>query len=379
MLVLIFLMGCSQTSWKYKYSSTKKYLASLTREDSVVKKIEVSVKDPVILASGIDSTYIFVKLYDAEGMLLTDVDPYDLSLSSNIDVEAKPFTLKQGVYKAEILPRVKSPTITMQVDWQEKVASPAFILTTTKAPIKDKLLPLNHEFWETKSNGEISITRGSASASSTFEGFSFENLGDNKIVRSEKNPAAARHFNFDYIEQARQNLSLRVDDIPNTVNSHGMHSIFMFFPRKQVFLVEQLTGTMEVGLPTGEKVVFSKDSKEIVEGVLEEGPLDQTKDKLKRSYADLRYKGKGIILRANARGMSPELGQFEKEKIDSQYGVRGSVDVLIINGSTQQRCVRPKTDFWENLDVVPIEFKFASDEEFDEYLKQHCGFGIPKI
>ncbi len=376
----LFLVGCSQTPpLKYKYSSAKKYLASLTRDDSVVKKIEVEIKDPLIFASGMDSTTIIVKLFDDKGQLLTDVDPYDLTISSNVDVEAKPFSIKQGVYKAEILPRVKSPSMTMMVDWQEKVSSQAFMIKTTKAPLKDKVLPMNHDFWETKSLGEVSVTRGSASALSTFEGFSFENLGDNKIVRSEKNHHAARHFSFDYIEQARQNLSLRVDDIPNSTNSHGMHSLFMFFPRKQIFLLEQLSGTLDVTLPTGEKMVFSKDSKEIVEGVFSEGPLDQTKEKTKRSYANLQYKGKGIMLRANARGQSPELGQFEKEKIDGEFGVRGSVDVLIMNGSTGQRCIRPKTDFWENLDVIPIEFKFPTDEEFDLYLKKQCGFGLPKL
>ncbi len=375
--LLLTLLACSQTSWKYKYNSSKKYLASLTREDSVVKKIEVQVKDPVIFASGMDSTFITVKLYDDKGELLTDVDPYDLTLSSNVDIEAKPFSLRQGVYKAEILPRVKSPSITMQVDWQEKTASTAFSIKTTKEPLKDKLLPIGHDFWETKSLGEVSVSRGSASSTNTFEGFSFENLGDNKIVKTAKNPVAARHFNFDYVEHARQNLSLRVDDIPSSTNSHGMHSHFMFFPRKQIFLLEQLAGTLEVTLPTGEKMVFSKDSKEIVDGVFTEGPLDLSKDKSKRNYADLRYNGKGIILRANARGQSPELGQFERDKIDSEFGSKGSVDVLIINGTTGQRCVRPKTDFWEPLDVTPIEFKFATDKEFDEYLKQNCGFGIP--
>jgi hypothetical protein len=377
--IVLILFACSQTSWKYKYSSSKKYLASLTREDSVVKKIVVQPRDPLVFASGMDSTFVTVKLYDSQGELLTDVDPYDLTLSSNVDVEAKPFTLKQGVYKAEILPRVKSPSITMQVDWQEKVASESFTIATTKAPVKDKMLPVSHEFWETKSFGEVSISRGSASLANTFEGFSFENLGDNKIVNTSKNSAAARHFSFDYVEQARQNISLRVDDFPSKTDSHGMHSIFMFFPRKQIFLLEQLTGTIDVTLPTGEKLIFSRESKEIVGGVFKEGPLDQSKDKTKRSFADIRYTGKGILLRANARGQSPELGQFEKDKIDREFGARGSVDVLIMNGSTNQKCVRPKSDFWEPLDVSPIEFKFPTDKEFDSYLKQHCGFGIPVL
>ncbi len=378
LLSLILLVGCSHPL-KYKYNSSKKYLASLTSEDVHVSRIEVKLIDKTLFASGMDSTFIMVKLYDREGNQLTDIDPDDLTLSSNVDLEAKPFALKKGIYKAEILPRVKSPTITMQVDWVERVASEKFILSTTQAPLKDRIAPLSHDFFETTSLGEVSVTRGSASATNVIEGFSFENIGDNKIVKTSKVKAASRAFSFDYLEQARQNLAMSVDDIPSEKVSQTMYSIFMFFPRKQMFLLEQLSTTLDVILPTGEKIVFQKDSKEIVDGVISEGALDLSSDNSKRQYADLKYKGKGIVLRVNGRGQSPELGQPEKDKIDMEFGNKGSVDVLIYNGSTGQKCRRPKTDFWEPMDVRPIEFKYPTDEEFDQYLKQNCGFGIPKF
>jgi hypothetical protein len=158
-----------------------------------------------------------------------------------------------------------------------------------------------------------------------------------------------------------------------------MHTLFRLFPRKQFPIVEQLSGTIDVTLPTGEKMIFRKDSKEIVDGVFQEGPLDLSSDRFKRQYADLRYTGRGVVLRANARGQSPQLGQFEKAQIDMEFGLRGSADVLIINGSTGQRCRRPKIDFWDTIDVSPIEFKFPTDEGFDLYLKKNCGFGLPKF
>jgi len=204
-------------------------------------------------------------------------------------------------------------------------------------------------------------------------------MGDNRIVDARRNRYSQRAFHFDYLEQARQNLALEVDDAPNDTTSHTMHSLFMFFPRKNLPLVEQLSGTIDVTLPTGEKIIFQKDSKEIMDGVFTEGPVDVSRDRHKRQYADLKYHGKGIVLRANARGQSPQLGQYEIEKIDMEFGIKGSVDVLIINGTTGERCRRPKIDFWENLDVSPIEFKFATDEEFNEYLKTHCGFSIPLL
>jgi hypothetical protein len=379
-LALILLMSCSQTSsLKYKYSSSKRYLASLTDEEVQVKKIEGQLKHPKLFASGMDSTFLFVKLYDENGELITDVDPVDLTLSTSEDVEAKPFVFKQGVYRTEILPRVKSKPIRMRVDWQERVLSSEIKLETTIAPLKDELLPLSHDFFQTKSVGEINVGRGSATPETGTDSFTFENVGDNRIVDERRNPESHRTFTFNYLEQARQNLQLEVDDAPNGTVSYTMHSIFMFFPRKNLFLVEQLSGTINVTLPTGEKMIFQSDSKEIVDGVFEEGPVDVSKDRTKRSFADLKYRGRGIVLRVNSRGQSPQLGEFEKTKIDQEYGVRGSADVLIVNGTTGQRCRRPKDDFWEPIDVTPIAFKFPTDEAFDLYLRENCGFGLPKL
>jgi hypothetical protein len=380
LLILLLLVSCSSSvPLKYKYTSSKHYLASLTSDDVIVHRIEGKLKKEVLFASGMDSTFLIVELYDKEGSLLTDVDPNDLTLSTSEDVEAKPFVLKQGVFKAQIQPRVKSKSIVIRVDWKEKVLSPEIFLKTTTAPLKDSLEPVPHEFFQTKTDGEIDVSRGSKTPETATDGFAIHNIGDNKIVDASKNKHSERVFHFDYLEQAKQNITLELDDAPNDKVSQTMHSVFMFFPRKNLPMVEQLTGTINVTLPTGEKVIFQKDSKEIVDGVISEGPVDSSKDKIKREFPRLKYLGKGIVLRANARGQAPQLGQFGNEKIDLELGLKGSVDVLIINGTTGQRCRRPKADFWEPLDVVPVEFKFVNDGEFDLYLKDKCGFGIPKL
>jgi hypothetical protein len=378
-LILVLLFSCAGSPLKFKYYSSGRYPASLTRDDVVVAKIEGEVKDSVLFASGMDSTFVTVKLYDKEGNILTDIDPNDLTLSSSEDIEAKPFVMKQGIYKAQILPRVKSRPIKIRVDWQEKIMSNEITLQTTTAPLKNALDPLNHEYFESRSVHEINVTRGSATPENKTDGFSFENLGDNRIVDHRRYPNSKRDFSFEYLEQARQNLAMEVNDAPNEIVSQGMHSIFMFFPRKNMFLVEQLTGTIDVTLPNGEKIIFQKDSKEVVNGVFKEGPVDVSADRFGRQYPDLKYQGKGVVLRVNARGQSPQLGQFENLKIDMDYGLKGSAEVLIINGTTGQKCRRPKNDFWELIDVTPIEFKFSTDEDFDRYLKRNCGFGLPKL
>ena len=375
LLFLMLLFSCS-SPLKYKYSSSHRYLASVEKESVTVAKMEVSLKDSVVFASGMDSTFLIVKLFDSDGAIITTIDPADLTVSSSEDISAKPFAMKQGIYKAAILPYAKSGSISMQVEWQDKVKSDFVVLKTTLAPLKDSLVPLHPEYQEGRFHGEVSVNRGSSTPETSTEGFNFENVGLNSIVTKSD---SSRTFSFEYPEQASQNIALQIDDSPNDTVSHTMHSIFMFFPRVQLPIVEQLSATMEVTLPTGEKIVFEKESKEIVTGVFEEGPVDIGPDRFKRHYADLKYKGRGIVLRVNARGQSPQLGQFESNKIDMDFGIKGSVGVLIINGTTGQRCFRPKTDFWDNIDVSPIEFKFPTDKEFDLYLKSKCGFSIPKF
>jgi hypothetical protein len=143
LFILLLLAGCSSTKLKYKYSFSKTYLASLTDDEIQVEKIEISLKDQMVFASGMDSTYVLVRLLDKDGEELLNVDPMDLTLSTSEDIEAKPFSLKQGYYKAEILPRIKSPSIKMQVDWIEKAASKEIILQTVKSPLKNDLNNLN--------------------------------------------------------------------------------------------------------------------------------------------------------------------------------------------------------------------------------------------
>ena len=374
LLALLILISCSHTpGLKFKYTSAKRYLASLTSDDVHVAKITGELKHSTLFASGLDSTYLIVKLYDKKGNLLTEVDPSDLTLSADQDIQAKPFTEKQGIYKSELLPLPKSKSIRMRVDWKEKTYSSEIVLTTTIAPLKDQL--------ELKKNGSyqvINLGFGRSSAAPS-EGIAFENFGYNSIVDSKRHPDSQRSFHFDYTEQAKQNLSMEVFDAPNSSVSHTMHSLFWFFPRKNMFIAEEVGNVTQMTIPTGEKIIFQTESKEIVEGVFEEGPIDYSKDRAKRNYPDLKYTGRGVLLRVNARGQSPQLGEFEKTKIDMEFGVKGSAEVLIINGTTGQRCRRPKSDFWEPIDVSPIEFKFPTDEEFDIYLRNFCGFGLPNF
>jgi hypothetical protein len=378
--IMLFFVSCTSVlPLRYKYHSSSRYLAGNFNEDRVVAKIEGELRDSVIFASGVDSTFLNVRLYDEKNKLIDDIDPNDLTISTSEDVEAKPFVLKQGIYKSEIRPRVKGRDIRLRVDWQEKILSQEILLRTTLVPVKNELIPLHHEFVHSMNIGEVAFTRGSSSPEGVTEGFSLENIGDNRIVKDSKYQHSQRSFNFDYLEQARQNLLLEVEDQIEEDESQTMRSVFMFFPRKNLPLVEQLTGTIDVTLPNGEKIIFRKDTKEIVQGVFLEGPVDIQREVAKRQFAHLRYVGKAVVLRVNSRGQLPQLAQFDPTKIDLDYGIHGAFDVLIMNGATGQRCRRPRIDFWEAPEVGGSEFKFATDKEFDQYLKRSCGFGLPKF
>lgn len=373
----LILIGCAhQKPLKYKYFSPKREIASVMEKDSEVSSSHIKLKDQKIFASGVDSTYLMVKLFNNKGEQLTNLDTGYLSLLTSEDIEAKPFTIKQGVYKSQLMPRLKSPSMRVQVLWKDLPAGDPLTLSTTTSPLNLTVQASSHENHEALTREEVEYTMRNETHSESFE---IENLGSEKIVPQTKVSTNHRAYKFNYTDQAKQNLSFDVEDSINSNVDHVMHSHFMIFPRKKLFTVEQHNGLITVSLPNGEEVVFEQESKEIVGGVLVEGVIDLNPDRFTRRFSNLKYQGQDVILRANARGQVPQIGQYETKQIDQNFGEEGSVDVLIINGKTGQRCVRPKSDFWEPMDVNPIEFKFPTDEAFDFYLKAKCGFGLPRL
>lgn len=324
-LILFLVVACStQSQLKYRFNSQKAYLSSLTDEDVVVDKIELSFNTPYVFANGMDSTFITAKLFDKKGKQLKNVDPMDLTLAASDEVDAKPFTLKKGVYRADILPRVNSRDILMQVDWQERVKSELITLKSRTSPQVDALKPLSHDYIESKTFGDITATRGSSFSPSATEEFSFTNYGKNKIAKTN---SSSRTFHFEYPEQARQNLAMLIDDSMNERVSQTMHSYFMFFPRKRLPMWQEVNNQLKITLPNNEILTFDPDSKIITGGVFTEGPIDQNKNYLKRTFADLKYNGRGVLLRVNGRGASPQISHNDQKQIDKEYGLEGAKDL----------------------------------------------------
>lgn len=365
----LLLVSCSTLKPTSHYHRD---VASMRQESSFT--FDIQLNRPLIFANGADMVELTVQIKNASGEAVA-IDLGGLKLLFDSDVGLSNATLQNGRYRVAVQPVVKSGDIKVVAIWKNQV-SQIIPIKTTLSPLGDLVKFRGSSPSNMSSVNGLQYIRADYIPEGQYEGFSIENRGNNTIVNAEN---SYRSFDFISEEQVSQNINLMVNDSPNEYISHTMHSHFMFFPRTYMPFAEVRDDqSVRVTLPTGESMDFSKDG-EVTGGVFTEGPVDTGPDRFKRSYANIKYQGKGILLRANARGQMPQQGQFEATKIDMDYGIKYSTDVLIINGTTAQRCRRPKTDFWPTGDVSPILFKFPTDKEFDVYLKAKCSFGIPDL
>lgn len=360
------------------------YLFSIYVLAQPIAKIDASITSNQVFSNGKDWVLLTVKIYDENGNLLNNVNT-NLLTSSNDEIIVNSFEKQNDFYTAHVTTTSKQQSLEFSLNYQQSISSNIISIKPYRLPLRDKVHDLKHAFYDEKGIEELDdvfYAKKENMVNGFFEKFSINNSGSNKIFSSSIYEEGGRTFNFEFLEHATQNISLLITDRPNHTNSEFMNSLLMFFPRKQLPQINEISiNSYQVILPTGEIVKFNRETNEIIGGVLSEGPVDtKNTNKLKRHFADLKYQGKGIVLRANARNIPPELGQPEQNIIDSDFGLYGSKNVLIINGSTNQRCIRPKIDFWDNKDQEgPILFKFSTDEEFDLYLRKNCNFSIPQI
>jgi len=207
-------------------------------------------------------------------------------------------------------------------------------------------------------------------------GFDFSNRGGNRILPErhnvDKNLFFTRDFQFRFDDRARQDIHLSVIDWAPSRDrqfrlSELMNSVIHFFPRKFVPAIVVANGRSVVTLPTGEAVEFDAKTREVLSGVLAEAPVDLNPDKTKRRFASIDYLGKGLMVRADARGTDPRLGTTATISV-AEPGCTG--------GACKKLCRVASKELWEQKGAV--RFKFATDEDFDRYLQSRCGFGIPQ-
>ena len=190
-----------------------------------------------------------------------------------------------------------------------------------------------------------------------FRGFSMLNIGPNKIVPTA--PIGMDYANREYflgtLDQAKRDTHLWITDYPGTgVISDYFESMLVFFPRKSQQYITETQKELIMTLTTGEDVIFLKEERVIIGGVLSEGTMDYNPNRLQRKFAEISYSGEGLMIRANSKGSDPRLGKT------AQISKKG----LPV-------CNLPVSDFWTQ-EGHP-KFKFVTDEEAYAHISKKCG------
>lgn len=210
-------------------------------------------------------------------------------------------------------------------------------------------------------------------------GFEFSNHGGNRILPPRrdavKNQFFTRDFQFRFDERARQDIHLLIADwVPSRDRvfrlSELMNSLMLFFPRTFLPAIVNWQKRNIVTLPTGEEVEFDAATHEVIAGVLSETPVDLQPDRAARKFPGVEYQGKGVMVRANSRGADPRIGT-------TSLITTGAPAQSCAKDSSCNQCEVPSQELWEQTGAA--RFKFSTDADFDRYLVERCGFGLPRI
>ena len=210
-------------------------------------------------------------------------------------------------------------------------------------------------------------------------GFEFSNPGGNRILVPRRDPIKnqlfTRDFQFRFDDRARQDIHLLISDWVASRDqrfrlSELMNTVILFFPRAVLPAIVDAQSRNIVTLPTGEEVEFDALTHEILGGALREAPVDLNPDRAARKFPEVGYHGKGIAVRADARGTDPRIGTTAVIRT-------GSPPAGCEQGAPCSRCEIAAKDLWEQSGAA--RFKFASDREFDHFLAARCGFHLQEF
>ncbi len=177
---------------------------------------------------------------------------------------------------------------------------------------------------------------------------------------------ASREFNFEFPDRNRKDMALRITDnagIASAGMSHNlMESTIVFIPRRVVPRIELVEGNPRLRrmyLPTGETVDYDPVTNELKGGALNEAPIDVSPDRHSRKFAGVNYSGRGITIRVDRRGGTPE--HTYSTPFNSNERVREAT--ITHNGRT---CRVSKSLIWNgtNNPDGDTSFKYGTDQAF---------------
>lgn len=168
-----------------------------------------------------------------------------------------------------------------------------------------------------------------------------------------------REYAFEFPGRARQDLALRVSEYSDEAKEGRLETLLLFFPRKVVPSIRAVGANERwvITLPTREEIVFNAHTRTLESGVLEEGsPIDRHVDPKSRKFPDLRYVGRGLLVRAESRAQDPRTGTLAR----------------ITKG--RETCVVPSDALWDAQNA--LQFRFESDAAFEKFVERTCGFSF---
>jgi hypothetical protein len=229
------------------------------------------------------------------------------------------------------------------------------------------LEPSTHAGWQYRKDRQSRIV-----------GFEFSNRGGNAVLPHRhdigKNLFFTRDFQFHFDDRARQDIHLVIADWPPSKDrqfrlSELMNSVLHFFPRHYLPAILRSNRRTIVTLPTGEQVEFDATTHEVVGGVFSEAPVDLNPDRATRKFPAVTYLGRGLLIRADARGKDPRIANMAVISTGAPaFNCQGEVGC--------NHCRVPSNELWQQDGAV--RFRFSTDGEFHRYLLGRCGFGIPQ-
>ena len=247
---------------------------------------------------------------------------------------------------------------------QKESVAPAIKYDTVLT--KRSVLIAAHSGWQYRNNRQSQIV-----------GFEFSNHGGNRILPPRydisKDQLYTRDFQFRFDDRARQDVHLSITDWAASRNkqfrlSELMNSVMLFFPRNYLPALVNVGERNILTLPTGEEVEFNAATHEVTGGVFLEEAVDLNPDKSVRKFPSIRYTGKGVMVRADARGSDPRLGTLATI-------TTGSPAPDCFNGKGCHQCEVPAKELWSQSGAA--RFKFAQDQDFHKFLVSRCEFGLP--
>lgn len=205
-----------------------------------------------------------------------------------------------------------------------------------------------------------------------LEGINLSNSGPNAI-NPDGDYYINRTFDLTFNDKSLSDSTLMITDNPNERVSSSTYSLLMVFPRTQLPEVKSNGKEIEMTLSNGEVVKFDAKSKQIIGGVLTEGPM-KVDGRRKALPADISYKGEGVLIRADRNNGLP-MGNDE----DKTGRPIANKTVAVVSKKGFKDCKIPSNDLWyddQKLKRILIKPEYSTDEGLDKLLKARCGFTI---